>query len=369
AAPRPPQAVRPATGQIPARPTTSRVPPSPGTQGIPRPTTGRVQTQGGPAKSPTGRATPPAKGGKLSKREAKKGLRGSSRGVKALERARLDSRTTRISPIVYIIGLFALVAVGIVAYIVLVPDTEKVRTDFTKKCNKIIKEARELEAEKKYDEAITKWRDLMADYNKLPDKLKTDYEGSMISWKGEIKTLEDYKGQSSAEEKKVLRFVEDCQLQINNFVLEDARSFILRNDWIKKAESTSAAKAKDLFTQLEKKVDAAGEAVKIWSKHVEKFNGLMTEKRYPDALAFANDFIAAAQEAAEKGHAERAKNNVLPAAREHLRVIRGNCRREKTQSGKEAAKKMFDEAVEKCFKGVIAQAELDKTWKEVEEFE
>ena len=368
-APRPTQAVRPPTGQIPARPTTSRVPPAPGTQGIPRPVTSRVQTQAAPAKAPSGRATAPAKPAKLSKKEARKGLRGSSRGIKALERARLDSRTTRISPVVYIIGFFALVAVGVVAYIVLIPDTEKVRTDFTKKCNKIIKEARELEADKKYDEAISKWRELLAEYNKLPDKLKTDYEGSMLSWKGDIKTLEDYKGQSSAEEKKVVRFIEDCQLQINNFVLDDARGFVLRNDWIKHAESTSAAKAKDLFAQLEKKVNEAGEQIKVWAKHVEKFNGLMTDKRYPDALNFATDFIAAAQEAAEKGHAERAKNNVLPAAREHLRVVRGNCRREKTANGKDAARKMFDEAVEKSFKGVVAQAELDKTWKEVEEFE
>jgi hypothetical protein len=362
---RPTQAVRPPTGAVPARPATARVPPGP----LPRPTTARVPTQAPAVPKPaTGRVAPTK--GRLAgkKKEARRGMRGSSRGIKELEKLRIDSHKRRIPPIVFVIGVIALIVVGVVAYQVFVPDPEKQQKEFLKKVAKYTVDARGLESEKKYEEAKAKWRELIGEYNKLPVKLREYFESAYLTWKTEIKSLEEVQGMSSAEEKKVLRFIEDCQLQLNTFQLEEARAFLNRNDWIKKAESPSSDKAKELYAQLEKKVDEAEAAILLWPREVTKFNDLIREKRFPDAKSMVDQFIAKVQDPEQRVQADNARKTVLPSAREHLRSIRSRCRQEKSQNGTDAARRVFDEAVVLSFRGVIDEEELKRTWKEIEEF-
>lgn len=363
---RPTQTVRPPTSAVPVRPATARVPSGP----PPRPATARVPAQPAVAPRPaTARRTAPGPGRTSGKKkEARRGLRGSSRGVKELEKLRIESHKRRIPPIVIVIGVIALIVVGVVAYSVLMPDPEKQQKEFLKKVNKVTLEARALEGEKKYEEAKAKWRDLIAEYNKLPDKLREYFESSHLTWRAEIKTLEELQGKTAADEKKVIRFIDDCQLQIKAFQLDEARSFLNRNDWIKKAESPSAGKARELYAQLEKKVDEHEAAILIWSREVTRFNELIREKKFPEAKSMVENFLAKVQDAEQRGQAENARKTLLPSAREHLRYIRGRCRQEKGTNSLDAARRMFDEAVALSFRGVIDEDELNRTWEEIAKF-
>jgi len=325
--------------------------PKPGTQPVRSPIQAIQKPSAQPPKSVTQRGKPAT--GRNTKRS----------GRSTITAAKIEMHKKHIPIGVKVFGTCALVILGGIGLWYVIRDTsEKEVEEFSVKAGKMHIEAQKLIDDKKFDEAVKKYDEIFAMLGPLSGKAKEKLEGSMVVYKGEKRRVDDLKKSSSGQLNKIKKWIEEAQGIKADFKLDSASPFLFKSDWITK---TDHEEAKALYKDLEAMRDKATADIKNWAKEQTEFDKILKDRDYPKAKQFVADFIKACKDAQEVAKAKTAEEQILPYAKEHVGRIRSGLIKKKEGMKIEDLKKEWDEAVEKHFKGIVPQADLDKAWNEV----
>lgn len=360
------------TGTQPvARPATQTGLQKPPTGGVKMPTQAVARPGTQPVRSPTQAVQRPSTQAQKSVTQRGKPQTGragkrTSRDRSTITAAKIEMHKKKLPMGLKVFGTLFLCIVGGIGLWYLIRDTsDQELADFSAKVVKMDMEAEKLLDEKKYADAVKIYDQIIALTNTLSGKAKEKYGDGAAVYKGKKMHAEKMKTAGSAEAKKVSQFIEEGEAIKADFKLDTAAPFLYKWEWILKATQGDHEKAKALFKELETMRDAATAAIKNWAKDQVEFDKLLKERDYIGARTFVDDFIKACKDPVEVDKAKKSAEQILPYAKEHVGRVRGAIIRKKDGTPIEALRKEWDEAVEKHFKGIVPQADLDKAWDDI----